>query len=278
MKKMKNPGVIQRSIDYLKESLSEAELENTWLKFVEEFPPLTVYQNKISAKEFLNGKTENKLNSEIVLEEIILLNIENINPATRQLNELYSDEKLAEETSYKTLIEHTEKFFESEKPVGGGGLNLISFLKKPIVSNPFDIASQLEFIKENWKSYIGDYFIKKILTGKDLISEDYKLFVKHGGGEKGTPPVPNYDYDFNYLKSLREKVAAGKKLSPEEYEYYQLEIKKFTLDVDWMPKVVMIAKKHFCMAWSIIKKISERNKTSWSDSGWRTWSACKMEL
>ncbi|BDQ01596.1 alpha-amylase family glycosyl hydrolase [Ignavibacterium sp.] len=255
-----NPGVIQRSIDYLKESLSEAELENTMLKFVEEFPPLPVYQNKISAKEFLNGKTENKLNREIVLEEIILLNIENINPATRQLNELYSDEKLAEETSYKTLIEYTEKFFESEKPVGGGGLNLISFLKKPVVSNPFDIALQLEFIKENWKSYIGDYFIKKILTGKDLISEDYKLFVKHGGGEKGTPPVPKYDYNFDYLKSLREKVAAGKKLSPEEYEYYQLEIKKFTQDVDWMPKVVMIAKNTFVWLDQLSKKYQREIK------------------
>ncbi len=249
-----NPGVIQRSIDYLKQSMTEDELDKTLLKFVEEFPPLPVYQNKISPKEYLNGKTENKLNREIVLEEIILLNIENINPSTRQLNELYSDEKLAKETSYKTLIEHTEKFFESEKPVGIGGLNLILFLRKPIVASPFDISSQLEFIKENWKDYIGDYFIKKILTGKDLISEDYKLFVKHGGGEKGTPPVPKYDYDFEYLKSLREKVAAGKKLSPEEYEYYQLEIKKFTQDVDWMPKVVMIAKNAFVWLDQLSKK------------------------
>lgn len=255
-----NPGVIRRSIDFLKQNLSEEELEKTMLRFVEEFPPLPVYQNKITAKDYLNGKTENKLNREIVLEEIILLNIENINPATRQLNELYSDEKLIKETSYKSLVEHTEKFFESEKPVGGGGLNLFAFLKKPVVTNPFDIAAQLEFIKENWNNFIGDYFIRKILTGKDLISEDYKLFVKHGGGEKGTPPVPKYEFNLEYIKSLREKVAAGKKLSPEEYEYYQLEIKKFTQDVDWMPKVVMIAKNTFVWLDQLSKKYSREIK------------------
>ncbi len=255
-----NPNVFQRSIDFLKQSLSEDELESTMLKFIEEFPPLPVYQNKISAKDFLNGKTENKSNREIILEEIILLNIENINPAVRQLAELFSDERLAKETSYKNLIEQTEKFFELEKPVGGSSLNLISFLKKPVITSPYEISLQLEFIKEHWKSYIGDYFIKKILSGKDLISEDYKLFVKHGGGEKGTPPVPNYDFDSEYLQTLREKIAAGKKLSPEEYEYYQLEIKKFTPDTDWMPKVVMLAKNAFVWLDQLSKKYQREIK------------------
>ncbi|MEJ5263165.1 MAG: alpha-amylase family glycosyl hydrolase [Ignavibacterium sp.] len=249
-----NPGVLRRSIEYLKATLTEDELEKTLLKFVEEFPPLPVYQNKISAKEFLNSFTESKSNREIILEEIILLNIENINPAAHQLRELFSDEKLVKETSYKTLIETTEKFFESEKPVGGAGLNLISFLKKPVITNPYNIELQLDFIKENWKDYIGEYFLKKILGGKDLIHEDYKLFVQHGGAEKATPPVPKYDYDFDYLKSLRQKLAEGRKLSPEEYEYYQLEIKKFTQDVDWMPKVVLLAKNVYVWLDQLSKK------------------------
>ncbi|MCL6494220.1 MAG: hypothetical protein K6T54_05490, partial [Ignavibacterium sp.] len=52
-----NPRVFQRSIEFLKQTLSEDELEKTMLKFLEEFPPLPVYQNKISAKEFLNSST-----------------------------------------------------------------------------------------------------------------------------------------------------------------------------------------------------------------------------
>ena len=98
------------------------------LKFVEEFPPLPVYQNKVKAIEYLKGKTENKDNREILLEELIILNLENINPATHQLKELYTDENLAKETKYKEIIEQTELFFESEPKIGG--FNLFSFLRQ----------------------------------------------------------------------------------------------------------------------------------------------------
>ena len=64
-------GVFKDGIDYLKNSLTEDELNKTLLKFVEEFPPLPVYQNKVKAIEYLKSKTENKDNREIVLEELI---------------------------------------------------------------------------------------------------------------------------------------------------------------------------------------------------------------
>ncbi len=108
--------------------------------------------------------------------------------------------------------------------------------------------------------------LNKILLGKDLIHEDYKLFVQHGGGEKGTPPVPSYEFDYNYFESLKAKLAAGKKLSPEEYEYYQLEINRFTDDLDWMPQVVMIAKNAFVWLHQLIKKVWQRNKNIRSNS------------
>ena len=40
-------GVFRDGIDYLKNNLTEEELDKTLLKFVEEFPPLPVYQNKL---------------------------------------------------------------------------------------------------------------------------------------------------------------------------------------------------------------------------------------
>ena len=66
-------GVFKDGIDFLRNKLTEDELEKTLLKFIEEFPPLTVYQNKVSAKEYFNGKTDNKDNREILLEELIIL-------------------------------------------------------------------------------------------------------------------------------------------------------------------------------------------------------------
>jgi len=254
-----NKGVFKNGIDYLKTNLTEEELDKTLLKFVEEFPPLPVYQNKIKAIEYLNGKTENKDNREILLEELIILNLENINPATHQLKELYTDEKLTKETKYKEIIEHTELFFESEPKIGG--FNLLSFLRKPIIQSPYNLEEQLDFIRSNWNVFIDDAILNKILSGKDLIHEDYKLFVQHGGGEKGTPPVPSYEFDHKYFESLKSKLKEGKKLSPEEFEYYQLEVNRFTVDIDWMPRVVMIAKNAFVWLNQLSKKYGREIKT-----------------
>lgn len=254
-----NANIFKNSIDYLKNNLSETELNKTLLMFVEDFPPLQVYRNKISSADYLKGKTENKDNREIILEELILLNLENINPAIYQLKELYDDAKLANETKYKEIIEQTEMFFESEPKIGG--FNLISFLRKPIIQSPYNIEEQLDFIRSNWIDFIDDSVLAKILSGKDLIHEDYKLFVQHGGGEKGTPPVPSYEFDYKYFESLKLKLAEGRKLSPEEYEYYQFETKRFTEDLDWMPRVVMIAKNAYVWLFQLSQKYSREIKT-----------------
>lgn len=252
-------GLFRDSIDYLKNKLNEEDLNKTLLKFIEEFPPLPVYQNKIKAIEYLNDKTEDKTNREIILEEIIILNLENLNPATHQLKELYTDEELAKNTKYKELIEETELYFESAPQIGG--YNLISFLRRPIIQSPYNIEEQLDFIRTQWKDFFDADLLNKLLAGKDLIREDFKLFVKHGGGEKGTPPVPTYEFDQGYFESLQAKLAAGKKLTPEEYEYYQLETKRFTEDLDWMPRVVMIAKNAYVWLFQLSKKYGREIKT-----------------
>lgn len=236
-----NPGVFSKAINHLKYEISENGLEKTLLAFVEEFPPLPVYNNELSPEKYLNSGQAGKSNREIILEEIILLHIENSNPAASNLRELYADDNLAANTYYKQLIEKTETFFDSEIPTRPGGLPLFKLLRKPISVNPFDLEKQLDFIRTEYGSYLGDDILSKLLRGVDLIREDYKLFVPHGGGEKGTPPIPTYNEDLEKLRLIREKLAAEKKLSEDEKRFY-LEYEKFTEDVQWIPEVVMIAK------------------------------------
>ncbi|MFO7526529.1 MAG: alpha-amylase family glycosyl hydrolase [Ignavibacteriaceae bacterium] len=249
-----NPGVFGRNLEFLDGSLTSDEVDKILLTFVEEFPPLPVYKDHVTPHEYLKGSTENKTNREIILEELILLNLENLNLSTNQLKELYSDEKLVKNTKYNHLIETTEKFFENEIPVGEGGLNLFSFLRKPITSSPYNIHEQLEFIRTNWGIVLDEQILDKLLRGKDLIQEDFKLYVQHGGGEKGTPPVPTYEFDREYFESLKQKFEEGKKLTEAEYQYYQLEFEKFTEDIDWMPRVVMIAKNAPVWLYQLSKK------------------------
>jgi hypothetical protein len=123
------------------------------------------------------------------LEELILLQLENINPASFLLEELYSDHPISKKTKYLELIDDAEEFFITEKPFGPENLPLFQFLRKPIISSPNSIDGQLDFILQNWANYLPDSIKQKLLRAKDLILEDLKLFLQQGGG-KGTPPVP----------------------------------------------------------------------------------------
>ncbi len=247
-----NPDVLSRGLQYLQKSLGEDNFYELLLEYTKEFPPLDIYKNKISAEEYLNSSTHGKPNKEIIMEELIILQIENMNPATISLEELYSDKTLSNKSKYVIAVDNIEKFFAKEKPFGADNLPLIHFLRKPVITNPYSLEKQLDYIREVWGIYVYDKFNERLLKGRDLISEDLKLFLQHGGGEKGTPPVPEYDFD--YFEKLRAKLAAGVKLTPEESAYYYSEIEKFTLDSVWMPEVVMLAKNAFVWLDQLSKK------------------------
>jgi len=173
-----NPGVIQRSIEYLTSTLNKERLNKVLLNFVNEFPPLDVYKGIRKSEEYLKGKTNNKANREIILEELIILYFENNNPAAHRLNELFSDKNLKENSPYTELINKTEKFFDKEKPTGIGGLHLFSMFRKPIATSPYNLEEQLLFIKNEWGFILDNILLSKLLKGTDLIREDYKLFIK----------------------------------------------------------------------------------------------------
>src|ERR1035438_9952976 len=138
-------NVFTGSINYLKSKFKD-DLDKILLEFVNEFPSMQVYKNEMTPGDYLNGFTGSKSNKEIILEEIILLSIENINPATILLKELYDDSGLAKKTPYLNLLDETENFFLKEKPIGSDNLPLISFLKHPILSSPNSLDGQLSFI------------------------------------------------------------------------------------------------------------------------------------
>ncbi len=249
-----NPGVFGVALSNLISSIGEDEVERILTEHIREFPPSEVYKGKLSVYDYLAGYTDNKPNREIILEELILLNLENNNPAALQLEELYTDDHLAQGTKYPGLIERVNEFFASQKPFGPDNIPIIEFLKKPIISSPYNLEGQLEFIRHNWRIYVFDKFNKRLLSGRDLIIEDLKLFLHLGFGPKPTPPVPQYKYDEEYLRRIREKLARGKELTDEELDYYNSEIERFTKDIEWMPKVVMIAKNVFVWLDQLSKK------------------------
>ena len=256
---VENPGVLDRGIKYLLTHIEEKELNKVLHEYINEFPPLEVFKGKISSEEYLNGKTEEKSNKEIILEELIILQLENSNPATISLEELYSDKPLSKKSKYIDALGIAEQFFVTEKTFGSENLPLLQFLKKPIVTSPFNIEGQLDYILDKWGVYIYDKFYDRILKSKDLIKEDWKLFLQFGGG-KGTPPVPVYKYDAEYLRRIKNKLRMGEDLSEDEKRFYYSEIERFTEDIEWMPSVVMIAKNAYVWLDQLSKKYQREIK------------------
>lgn len=240
-----NPDVFERALSHLNRTIGNDNVDSLLLLFLEKFPPLPVFKNELGAADYLNKTTGNKPNREIVLEELLLLHLENINPPFASLKELFDDTQLDESTVYSRVLSETEKFFEGETPLSIEELPLIQALKKPILNNIDSIEGQLEYIKTKWAPLIKDLFLLKLLGGSDLIKEEMKLFVPHGG--IGTPPVPDYELKLSKEELERLKLEHQlKNISIEDTSVsYYLEGEQFTEDTDWMPKVVMLAKNVF---------------------------------
>ncbi len=249
-----NPNVFFRANKYLKKEIGAEDLEKTLYSFVEEFPPLKVFNKNLTAKKYLSGSTKKKPNTEIILEELILLHLENRNPAATKYNEFFSDEQLTKNTKYGELIEKTEFFFDKEKPTGIGGMHLFTLLKIPVITNPHSLEKQLDYIRNEWKHYIGDEILAKLLKAADLIKEEYKLFTQHGGGEKTTPPVPVYPSAY-HSKSAKEVNVF------DEGDLNIVEFERFTDDLHWMPEVIMIAKNIFVWMHQLSVKYNREIKT-----------------
>jgi len=225
-----NPNVFARALKHLDEIVDHSSVQSTLREFIDEFPPIDVHRNVIHRDKYLKAKTGNKPHPEITLEEIILLSLANFNPAFSPFKELFQDERLRNETKYSVVLQELEKFFRSEKPFGPQGITVLDLLRAPILAYPDSLEGQLSYIKQHWGLLLGDRFLNKLLGAHDLIEEESKMIFP--GGEVQTV-VPTY--------------TSGDSLTTFDLE-------RFTSDLEWMPKVVLIAKNTYVWLDQLSKK------------------------
>ncbi len=246
-----NPGVMQRAYDSLAKELGEEKINKLLFEFIELFPPTEVYKGKLSTFDYLNSYTEDRPNTVITLEELLLLYFANFNPANKNAKEFFNEEYFVNKEIYTSAVDLLDKFFEKEKPFGPDEQDIFTFLKTPILNNPEDIESQLDFIRVKWKVLITDKFSNRILTGKDLIREDTRFDTFGGGG--GTPTIaPSYKGKMGDAEMLAIG-KSGYKYAVDSYLDYE-EPEQFTPDIDWMPQVVIVAKNTYVWLDQLSKK------------------------
>lgn len=250
-----NPGVFERAFYKLNKELGDDKVKKLLFEFCSVYPPLNVYKGKEEIYDYLNSFTDERANTLITLEELILLYFANINPSNTKVKELFDENYLGQKLIYQNAIQLLEEFFKNEKKVSPLNQDIFTLLKLPIINNPNDIAAQLDFIKEKFGILISDKFIKRILSSKDLFKEEF--VIQHTGF--GGAPTVTPDYKG---KSNLDFLTLGK----SGYKYAQdswkdlVEPENFTQDIDWMPNVVLLAKNTYVWLDQLSKKYKREIK------------------
>lgn len=220
-----------QALDYTSQKLGAETVYAVLAKFTDLFPPLPVYRREQTPVDYL------ATHSVDALEELLMLWLENNNPAFAPFDELFDDASLAEQTAYHQVIEAVREYFDRQPRFGPDDQTLIEMLRAPALAAPDSLHGQLGFIRQRWAPYFGPAFARfldRILIGFDLIREDEKATLSFGGFD-GNPQsfVPSVD-------ALRtgNVMPGGQDITVVEYE-------AFTPDTDWMPRLVLLAKNTY---------------------------------
>ena len=208
----KNPEAMAKALVWLDARLGKDVVDKALHKFTDAFPPIRVYRREITGGEYLAGETDGICNRQILLEELLVLWLENVNPAFAPYLELFDDAELKKQTSYVTVLTELHAFFETQPPFGPDNQNQVDMLRSPSTAVPHSLSGQLEYMLMRWEPFLGRY-LYRLLTSLDLIKEEEKP-VFFGPGPS---LVPIYDKGSD-------------------------EAERFSPDRDWMPRVVLQAK------------------------------------
>ncbi len=219
-----NPGAMRRAFEHVRK-----DADATLLKFIEDFPPLSVQRGEIDVLHYLELETAGRPNRQSALEEMLLLHLANANPALSPYRELFDDEELRRTTAYEAIITGLQGFFAAEPGFTPGGETLFEVLLAPIRRAPLSLQAQLEYLLERWGAVLGENFVLRILRGIDFAREEVIRRTGPGGFGGNAPVLTFSGYDYT------------------EYE-------RFSQDKDWMPRLVLIAKNSYVWLDQLSKK------------------------
>ncbi len=225
----KNAQVVQQALDWLYEKLGKQRVDKALQKFADEFPAVAVYRREVELNTYLEGETAGVPHRLIVLEEMLMLWLANMNPAFSPFIELFDDITLEKDTSYLQIIEALHPFFDNQPLFGPDHQNLVDMLRSPALAAPHSLSGQLAYIRDKWGYLLGPYLLR-LLSSLDLIKEEE-------------------------IAEWRRMAFWGR-APAEVYEFFGMEEEpeRFSFDLDWMPKLVLMAKNVYVWLHQLSRK------------------------
>ncbi len=227
-RRYEDPEAIDDALDHLDEALGATTVDAVLARFVETFPPLAVGRGELAPAEWLAGETAGVPNREVALEEVANLWLANANPAFGPFRELFDDGDLVADTAYPRLIAELGRFFAARPPFGPDRQDLVTMLRAPALAEPGSLAGQLRWIRARWgaflAAYLGDRLLalmERLITGLDVVAEEERArWMRFHAGPSGGEGGPS----FGGLEG---------------------EMERFSTDLDWMPRVVLMARSTY---------------------------------
>jgi len=158
-----------------------------------------------------------------------MLWLANMNPAFSPFLKLFDDTALKGETIYLKMAISLQRFFDAQPFFGPDHQNLVDMVRSPAIAVPHSLTGQLEYIRERWGGLLGAY-LNRLLSSFDLIREE-QVAEERRMAPKGRAPAQVYEF-------------AGMGAEPE----------RFSRDLEWMPKVVLMAKNVYVWLHYLSKK------------------------
>jgi glycosidase len=210
-----NPRAMAMALEWLYEHLGQNAVDQALRQFADEFPSVAVYRREISADNYLEGETAGVPHRHLLLEEMLMLWLANENPAFAPFLELFDDAALSRDTAYPRVMEGLYGFFETQPRFGPGDENLVDLLRAPARAHPHSLSEQLEFMRRRWGKLMGGY-LYRLLSSLDLILEEERPVF--------AGPGPSLVLEYGELEAEPER---------------------FSQDLYWMPRLVLMAKNTY---------------------------------
>lgn len=238
-----DPGLLGRALSLFAERLGPRAVARTLEGFCDEFPPVAVYRRELEPERWLAGETGGEPHREAALEEIVLLWLNNLNPALARHRELFDDTPLALATPYPQVVGSLHEAFgryrvPEEMAGPGGEEHILDLLRAPALAAPHSAEAQLRLLLARFGEIIGRSLALDLLTALDVLKEEGRAFLGAGGGFGAAPALTAAELPMPELGGLAAEPEA------------------FTPDREWMPRLVLLAKNVF--VW--LDQLSKRHR------------------
>lgn len=185
------------------------------------YPPGEVLEGITTLDDLImQGSPERIKPERLILSGLILLLAKN-NPAFHPYTPLLLAPEVTGQDKFRLLEQQVDRYFDLQDEYREG-LNFWQFLQAPFREKPDSVYDQLSFILERWADLLDEEWVLSLRRARDIL-RDERQFRGQGPGP-GPASVPDFS-------------------SQDVWE--DLENRQFSPDLDWMPKVVLLAKNVF---------------------------------